>query len=115
MLQQLTIFEKTYQLVLWLFPTVQLFPKSQRFVLGQQIENTALKILQGIIKANASKSKLPILYQVSIELDTLRILLRLAKDLKFISVKKYGVASGLVNEVGKLLGGWIRSNMPNVE
>ena len=50
MLQDLVIFEKIYQLVLWLYPTVSKFPKSQRFVLGQQIENTALDILRGVIR-----------------------------------------------------------------
>jgi four helix bundle protein len=110
MLDQMTIFEKAYQLVLWLYPTVSKFPKSQRFVLGQQIENVALDILRGIISANASRSKLPILYEASVDLDTLRILLRLAKDLKFLSIKQYAFAAESVNEVGKLLGGWIRSN-----
>lgn len=106
----MAIFEKAYQLVLWLYPTVAKFPKSQRFVLGQQIENTSLDILRGIIRANASRSKLPILYEASVDLDTLRILLRLAKDLKFLSIRQYAFAAEAVNEVGKLLGGWIRSN-----
>jgi len=110
MLNQLTIFEKTYQLVLWLYPTVNRFPKIQRFVLGQQIENTALDILRGIIRANAERDKLPLLRRASVDLDTLRILLRLSKDLKIISVRQYGFAAERVNEVGKLLGGWIKSN-----
>jgi len=38
MFQNLAIFEKTYELILWLYPTVNKFPKSQRFVLGQQLE-----------------------------------------------------------------------------
>lgn len=110
MLQDLVIFEKVYQLVLWLYPTIQKFPKSQRFVLGQQIENTALDILRGIIRANAEPDKLPLLKSASVDLDTLRILLRLAKDLKFLSIRQYAFAAELVNEVGKLLGGWIKSN-----
>lgn len=110
MLEQLTIFEKTYQLIAWLYPTIQKFPKSQRFVLGQQVESVALDLLRGIIRANASRAKLPILYDVSVDLDTLRILLRLCKDLKFISLRQYAFAAEMVNEVGKLLGGWIRSN-----
>ena len=110
MLEQLTIFEKTYQLILWLYPAVRKFPKAQRFVLGQQIENTALDILRGIIRANAERDKLPLLKNVSVDLDTLRILLRLSKDLEFLSVRQYGFAAERVNEVGKLLGGWIKSN-----
>lgn len=52
MLQDLVIFQKVYDLILWMYPTVNKFPKSQRFVLGQRIENTILKLLEGIIKAN---------------------------------------------------------------
>ena len=36
-------------------------------------------------------------------------LVRLSKDLEFISVRQYGFAAERVNEVGKLLGGWIKS------
>ena len=96
--------------MLWLYPTVSKFPKAQRFVLGQQIENTALDILRGVIRANAERDKLPLLKNASVDLDTLRILLRLSKDLEFLSVRQYGFAAERVNEVGKLLGGWIRSN-----
>lgn len=110
MLQDLIIFEKTYQLILWLYPRVQKFPKTQRFVLGQQIENVALYLLRGVIRANAAREKTPHLRQISVDLDTLRILIRLSADLKFISVKQYGYAAEKINEVGKLLGGWQKSN-----
>jgi len=110
MFQNLAIFEKTYELILWLYPTVNKFPKPQRFVLGQQIENAILKILQGIIEANQERNKIPYLKQISVELDKLRILIRLSKDLKFISIKQYGFVANKVNEIGKMLGGWIKSN-----
>ena len=82
--QNLPIFEKTYELILWLYPAVNKFPKSQRFVLGQQIENTMLNIMKGIIQANAERAKLPYLKQASVDLDKLRIIIRLAKDMKFL-------------------------------
>jgi len=109
MLQNLKIFEKTYELILWLYPTVNKFPKSQRFVLGQRIENTVLSILSGIIMANQESDKRIYLKRVSVELDKLRILVRLSKDLRFISVRQYGFAAEKINEIGKMLGGWIKS------
>lgn len=109
MFQNLPIFQKTYDLILWLYPPVNKFPKSQRFVLGQQIHNTSLEILKNIIQANAEKNKTIYLKQASVDLDKLRILIRLSKDLKFISVKQYGLAAEKVNEIGKMLGGWIKS------
>lgn len=107
--QNLPIFEKTYELILWLYPAVNKFPKSQRFVLGQQIENTMLNIMKGIIQANAERAKLPYLKQASVDLDKLRIIIRLAKDMKFFTVRQYEFAVGKINEIGKMLGGWIKS------
>jgi len=106
----LSIFEKTYELTLWIYPTVNKFPKSQRFVLGQKIEETVINILEGIILANQEQNKSFKLRKISVELDKLRIFMRLSKDLKFISVKQYGFVSEKINEIGKMLGGWMKSS-----
>ncbi len=109
MLNDLTVFQKTYELILCLYPMANKFPKSQRFVLAQRIENSALNILEYIIIANNEFNKENALRKASVELEKLRIFIRLAKDLSFISFKKYEYVSKLINEVGKLLGGWIKS------
>jgi hypothetical protein len=43
--------EKAYQFVLWLIPTVEKFPRGQRFLLGDRIQTTALDVLEGLIEA----------------------------------------------------------------
>ncbi|NLA08279.1 MAG: diversity-generating retroelement protein Avd [Parcubacteria group bacterium] len=94
--------------MLWLHPVVNKFPKSQRFVLGQQIENELLEIIKDIILANSERNKTEILKRINIRLDTLRTLIRLAKDLRFLSIKQYGDAAVKMNEIGKLLNGWMK-------
>jgi four helix bundle protein len=115
MLQDLIIFQKIYDLILWIFPLINKFPQKQRFVLGQQLENTMLEILKGIIQANQERNKLDILKQVSIDLDKFRILYRLAKDLRFMSVRQYQFGAEKINEVGKILGGWMKNYRQGVE
>ena len=115
MLQDLVIFQKVYDLILWMYPLINKFPKKQRFVLGQQLENALLDILKGIIQANQERNKLEILKQVSIDLDKFRILFRLAKDLRFMSIKQYQFGAEKINEVGKVLGGWMKSSKQGVE
>jgi S23 ribosomal protein. len=114
MYKDLIIFEKMYEFNLWLFPVVQNFPKQQRFVLGQRIQNTALSITVRIINANSQKNKQPHLKHISVELDTLRVLVRLAKDLRFLNMKQYQHANTHMAEIGRLLGGWIKKSGTSV-
>lgn len=42
-------------------------------------------------------------------MEKLRYLIRLSKDLKAFNVKKYAYISNEINELGKMVGGWIKS------
>ena len=102
------IFGEVYDLILLLYQVVRGFPKSQQFVLGQRIEQTAVSILAGIVAANASPRKLPHLREVSVELEKLRVFVRLARDLRFVNFSKYEALSERVDTVGRMLGGWTK-------
>ena len=43
--------EKTYQFMLWLVPTVEKFPRSLKFSLGDRVLNAGIAVLEGIIDA----------------------------------------------------------------
>lgn len=109
MLRDLIIYQKLYDLMLYAMPIVNRFPKSQRFVLGQQIQNTMIGIAMLIVQANAERDKKRTLWRIDVELEKLRLLIRLAKDLNMLPVKQYGLLSERVSELGRLLGGWTRS------
>ena len=47
--------------------------------------------------------------ELDVELDVLRSYVRLAMMLKFLSFHKYEVWSGYLNEIGKMIGGWLKS------
>lgn len=108
MLKDMQIFQKTYELLLWLYPTVRRFPRGDRYVLGERIESCALNVLEGIIESNNALDKTVSLKKTSVELEKLRIFIRLAKDEKLISFRQYEFASERINEIGKMLGGLIR-------
>jgi len=108
MLQDLIIYQKCYDFILWFFPIINRFPQKQRFVLGQQIQNELLEIIKDIIIANNEIDKSKILKRISVRLDVLLALIRLSKDLRFLSIKQYENAAIKTNEIGKLLNGWIK-------
>lgn len=53
--------EKCYQFLVWLLPTLEKFPRSQRFLLGDRIERTALDVLEGLVEATYSAQCEPLL------------------------------------------------------
>jgi len=84
------------------------FPKSEKPVLGRRIYDSLLQIMEYIIAANEEVDKTLFLKKASIELEKLRIFIRLANDFHLVSIKKYAVTCKKVDEIGKMLGGWMK-------
>jgi hypothetical protein len=101
--------EKAYQFVLWLIPTLEKFPRGQRFLLGDRIENTALDVLERLIEATYTRDARSILLHVNLQLEKLRHLVRLAKDLHYLDLRRYEFAARATDEIGRLVGGWIKA------
>jgi len=103
------------EVLLWLFQKINSFPKKQRFALGQRIENTGLEILKLIIHANNEKNtakKLECLKEINTQLEILRSLLQISFDLKFMNARSLEFIITQIDEVGRMLGGWIKSSLP---
>lgn len=108
-MDNLIIYQKVYDFTLYLFPIVDKFPKHEKFVLSTQIKGCVLDVGRLIIRANKAKEKRALLDEVDVRLEELRFLLRLSHDRKYLSHKSYEYGGRLVSEIGRLLGGWIRS------
>lgn len=102
--------EKCYQFLLWLIPAVEKFPKSQKFLLGDRIQNMALDVQESLIEATYSKNPAPHLAAANLHLEKLRYLFRLAFDLKYLDQRRYEFAARAIDEIGRLVGGWMKAH-----
>ena len=109
MTENLKIKQKAEDTLQYMYVALKHFPKSERFTLCADIKQSMYKIIRLIIQANKTKNKLPILYEIDTELDMLRMMIRLSMKLEFMPFKKYEVIINYLSEVGKMLGGWIKS------
>jgi len=109
MIDQLIIFQKFYDLYLYTHKMVARFPKSQRFLLSNYLLQTNMEMIKLTIVANSKPDRLIEQNQISLNLDLFRIYVRIAKDINFLSIKKYSVVADKINEIGKLLNAWTRS------
>jgi len=105
------IFKKAYELYKTLNEFRRLVPKQDRFSIFEKINTTALDVIEGIMLASGQQktTKLPALEQTSLKLNMLRVFIRLMKDTKALDNKKYIAIEAIADEIGRMLGGWIKS------
>ena len=102
------IFIKTYDLMKWLLQHTQKFPKSQRFVLALRVQDSPLNFYETLIAAVRRKNAADNLLQADSELEKLRHHLRLCRDLQLLSIGRFNHAARIMEEIGKLLGAWLK-------
>ena len=105
---EISALTKTYDLIAWMVPTLEKLPKSQRFLLGDRIQSALLDILEHLIRAAYSKKKENDLREANLKLETVRYLVRLTKDLKYLNIKRYEFASRSIDGIGSEIGGWLK-------
>jgi hypothetical protein len=101
-------FSRSYDLLRWLIPVTQKFPRSQRFVLARALNEAALRLHERLAEAVHGQNSLASLAQADVELTKLRTYLRLSYDLTLLSLGSYEHGTRLVADVGKFVGGWRR-------
>jgi len=79
--------------------------------LGQKCENITLEILEIMILANSKSDsqKTPFLKDVDIKLKVLQTIVRICHDVQAIDQKKYLILQESIQEIGRMLGGWLKS------
>ena len=102
--------EAMYQFTRWLIPTLERCPRRQKFLLGDRIQTTALACLEGLVEATFSRNRARLLHRVNTDLDKLRLLMRLSKELGHLDARRYEHAARQIDEVGRLVGGWRKAH-----
>lgn len=84
------------------------FPKTERFGLGQRIDNAFLWVLEFTFTASylPPEQKIVLLGKAISRLDVLKFFLQIAWENKLIPNEKYLMLSKKLEEVGRMLGGW---------
>ncbi len=108
---EIPLIQKTYEAYRDLHQYVKAFPKSDKYCLGEKIKNINLEIMELLIDAETAKRdwKSPLLQKASRKTDLLKLLLRLANEIKILDDKKYLSLTEKLQEIGRMLGGWLKT------
>ncbi|MDG4550190.1 MAG: diversity-generating retroelement protein Avd [Candidatus Contendobacter sp.] len=98
-----------HELLVWLIPQLDLFPRARRFTLGERLESGLLRVLEALVEAAYSREKRAALATANRTLEIERHLWRLAHELRVIPLKRYEHGARLMDDLGRQIGGWLRS------
>ena len=104
----LPVLEDWSRFVGWLLDCTEKFPKKARFTFVGRIQNLALDNVERLMEARyAPKShKSALLDRINLNLEQLRILLRLSHERHYLSPQAYEHSAREIENVGRQVGGW---------
>jgi hypothetical protein len=108
----LPIYKSSYELLQLATALVKNFPRSIKVSIGQAIQDACVRICLLVAKANAAADKIPHLGELLEHQREAELLIRLAKDMRFISVHQYASAVLLTDSIGKQANGWQKASTP---
>ncbi|GGA02299.1 diversity-generating retroelement protein Avd [Okeania sp. KiyG1] len=115
-MNELSIIQKTYDLIIWYVPIINRLPKTHKYTIGdrptpnpsQEGINGLYDFLESLITAKYASEKLKLLESLNPKLDIIRYQTRILLDFQLINNKRYEYVSQLISDIGKELGGWVK-------
>ena len=111
MSDDMIILTRTFDLLAWLGPRSEKFPKVYRLTVTPRLISSALDFQEALFDAlsQGGTTRQKHLRSADAHLNKLRLYLRLAHHWKWLNDGQYKHVSSMVAEVGRLLGGWIKA------
>lgn len=109
---RLIIYEKATNLVIYSKNLLKKYPKSERFDLCADIKNILYQVIEYVIfawKERNSEERVKILNKIDSKLYLLKTLVRMSYEFKYITDKNFMTWNMHISEIGKMVGGWIKS------
>ncbi len=106
---ELPIYKVAYDLLGVVVQLVKNMPREFKQSIGGKVRDECIEVATLVFRANVAADKAPHLLELQERLQVAELLLRLARDLRFISTAQYAKAIALTGSIGKQANGWRKS------
>lgn len=105
------LFTRTYDFLTWLLPATNHFPRAHRHTFTRRLVDAAFDLRERLEEANLRRgaARIERLMLADEAVARVRLYVRLAFQWGWLSEGQYQHVSGMIVEIGRLLGGWRKS------
>ncbi len=103
---QLPVYKASYDLLLCVFEFSKHFNKEYKYTVGEKLKNETLELILLIYRANSVELKITVIQSARERIEVIRLLIRLTKDLRQISLHQFVEINEKIENVSKQLTGW---------
>lgn len=110
--EDMILFARTFDLLDWLMPRLESFPRAYRHNVVRRLGDAALDFQEHLFdaKVRSGNPRINALHAADAALQKIRLYLRLAHKWRWLSDGQYQHVSRLVQELGRMLGGWLKQS-----
>ena len=105
------VVQKYVDMAKYVYIILRNYPRSEKYTMAADTRQAlwgAGKLLERASLVPVRTEKLRLLEQADMAISELKFLIRMGMELEFVPLNKYQNFCGMVMEVGKMLGGWIK-------
>ena len=107
---ELPVFTHYYELFQWAFERSEGFPRVLRASLGLRWCELLVLGLEQLLELRYTRQREQLFRRLNMTLEKLRILSRALKDRRALSITQYEYFNRELNTVGRMIGGWMKTN-----
>ena len=104
----LPVYKQSYDLLLEIFLLTKDFNREYKYTIGEELKKETIAMIVNIYRANSSENRVGYIASARENIEVVRLLVRLLKDLKQISVAKIAKINLAIEELSKQLTAWGR-------
>ncbi len=108
---ELPVYKASYDLLIEIFRFTKNFSKEFKYTIGESLKKETTELITLIYRANSKIEKHDVLQEARERIEVIRLFIRLMKDLKQISVKRFALINRQVENVSKQLTGWQKTQI----
>jgi len=106
--EYLLIERKTKNLISYVNIYTKHFPKHEKFVLAENIRIKSYELLEIVVTINKKIHKKTDISNLNVKHEVLRQMVNISFELGYSTQKSYHHLSLLIDEIGKMIGAWIK-------